>query len=268
VGGYGTDQELIQLEAEGVAYHPDLVILHFCLFSDFIDNTLSASLWDARQPKPFFTWDGRSLVKHDEHVRLSAFGRLAQWAADNSHVYNRIRERLHLRYAPRERGRARARSSELRRHPDSTVDLTFRMIRRMNEVAVASGARFFVVLHPGRDDFPNPSRFVTAFCGAPLLKGIQVVEMGERYRAAGLGYDLFALDSAGHLTPVGHEIVAETLSPLIAEPITPAWDFSSTCRSSPPDSAGSSTARAGPGPSRPLEGARDPCLQTAPTGGL
>ena len=61
VGGYGTDQELIRLERDGLRYSPDVVVLHFCLFSDFADNRLPSALFDARQPKPYFTWDGQAL---------------------------------------------------------------------------------------------------------------------------------------------------------------------------------------------------------------
>jgi hypothetical protein len=230
VGGYGTDQELLKLQHEGLRFRPDLVILHFCLFSDFYDNSQPFSLWDSRQPKPFFAWDGSHLVLYDAHVRLSPLRRCTQWLADNSHLYNRIRRLLNVPEPPRERGKARARSAEVRRHFNVAADLTFRLIRRMNELTQQSGARFLVVIHPDRDNYAHPTRFLRAFCGAPLLEGIPIVDLGDRYRAAGLSFDELALDEAGHLTPHGHQVAVEALETLISKPVPSDWDYLSTCR--------------------------------------
>jgi hypothetical protein len=41
VEGYGTDQELLKLEREGLAYHPDVVVLNFTVAND-IWNVASA----------------------------------------------------------------------------------------------------------------------------------------------------------------------------------------------------------------------------------
>jgi hypothetical protein len=229
VGGYGTDQELLKLEHEGLRYKPDLVILNFCLFSDFIDNSLPSSLWDARQPKPFFIWDGHRLVLHDAHVRLTVLRRTTQWLADNSHLYNRVRQLLDLREPPRERGVGRARGAQVRRHFEAAAELTFRLIRRMDELVRESGGRFLVVIHPDRDDYAHPTRFLRAFCKAPLLEGIPIVDLGERYRAAGLTFEQLSLDGAGHLTRYGHQVAVEAFETLIAKPVPPEWNYSSTC---------------------------------------
>ncbi|HET9317491.1 MAG TPA: SGNH/GDSL hydrolase family protein, partial [Vicinamibacteria bacterium] len=100
VGGYGTDQELVRLEREGMGYSPDVVLLHFCLFSDFADNGLPSALFDARQPKPYFTWDGQGLALHDAHLRLGPLAAAAQWLADDSHAYNRLCQLVGVRRAP------------------------------------------------------------------------------------------------------------------------------------------------------------------------
>ena len=40
VEGYGTDQELLLLEDEGLRYHPDVVVLNVCVANDPLDNFL------------------------------------------------------------------------------------------------------------------------------------------------------------------------------------------------------------------------------------
>ena len=61
VDGYGTDQELIRLEREGLARHPHVVILNFCVRNDYFDNALPVALYDGRSPKPYFTLSGSGL---------------------------------------------------------------------------------------------------------------------------------------------------------------------------------------------------------------
>ena len=216
VGGYGTDQELIQLTQEGLRYRPDVVILNFCLFSDVVDNALSHALFDARQPKPFFTWDGQALVKHDDHLKLSFPRKLAQWLADRSHSYNRLRGLLGVPRAPRQPGVWIDRMDAVMRNLPPAVDQGLTKIRRMNEQARESGAQFHVLIHPDKASFRRESKLLNKFSRTPLLAGISVVEMGERYRAQGLDFDSIAFDSPGHLNKLGHEAAAEAIASLLS----------------------------------------------------
>ena len=52
VEGYGTDQELLLLEHEGLAYSPDVVVLNFCIDNDSINNGLAYDQHRDRLPKP------------------------------------------------------------------------------------------------------------------------------------------------------------------------------------------------------------------------
>src|SRR5262245_58075565 len=45
VEGYGTDQELLKLEHEGLGYHPDVVVLNVCIENDLVDNWTSENLF-------------------------------------------------------------------------------------------------------------------------------------------------------------------------------------------------------------------------------
>jgi hypothetical protein len=230
VGGYGTDQELIMLEQEGLRYQPDVVILGFCLFSDFTDNTLPTALFDARQPKPYFTWDGGALVKHDDHVRLSLPRKVAQWLFDRSFLYNRVRALLGLTRPPREPGVWANRVAAVMQNLPPAADVTFRLIRRMHDLSRQAGARFLVLIHPDRFAYQHRSRLLRQFCLTPLLGDVTVVDLGARYHAAGLTFDSFAGDEPGHLTERGHEVTAGVLETLLSGPTPADWDYRSTCR--------------------------------------
>lgn len=230
VGGYGTDQELVRLQREGLRYQPDVVMLHFCLFSDFTDNGLPAALFDARQPKPYFTWDGRALQLYDAHLKLGLLSRASQWLSDQSHAYNRLVGLLRVRRAPREPGVWADRMSAVMRDLPAVSDLTFRIVRRMADEAAANGARFLVVIHPDEFAFKHRSKLLRKFCGTPVLEGIPVLELGARYREAGLDWSAVSLDEPGHLTLRGHQRAADALAAALAQPLPPSWDYRVTCR--------------------------------------
>ena len=91
VEGYSTDQELLVLETEGLRYHPDVVVLNVCVANDPFENFLPGRL---PRPKPHFTWNGRQLVLHGDHLRLSPPRRVIQWLGDESYLANRLRDLL------------------------------------------------------------------------------------------------------------------------------------------------------------------------------
>jgi hypothetical protein len=229
VGGYGTDQELIALEERGLSYAPEVVVLNFCLFSDFVDNSLPSALFDARQPKPYFTWDGRTLTRHDAHVQLGAPRKLAQWMADESHLFNRLVGALGLAKPPRQPGVWMDRKAAVMSNLPPAVELTFAMIRRLNEVSRAAGARFVVAIHPDELAYKHRSRALQKFCGARALDGIPILELGQRYRERGLAFDQIALDEPGHLTLLGHRVAAESLERALRGPLPAGWDYRDTC---------------------------------------
>ncbi|HVQ29781.1 MAG TPA: hypothetical protein VMV21_09390, partial [Vicinamibacteria bacterium] len=110
--------------------------------------------------------------------------------------------------------------------------LTFRLIRRIAEVAKAAGARLLVVLNPDEPAYRRRSPLLQSFCWTPLLQGIPVVDLAERYRAEGLSFDQIALDYQGHLTPLGHRLAALEIKALLAE--TPPREHHVACRDDAP----------------------------------
>ncbi len=212
VEGYGTDQELLLLESEGLRYHPDVVILNVCIANDPLDNFLPG-FWNWR-PKPHFTWDGRKLVLHRDDVRLSPPRRAIQWLADESHVLNRLRELLPFRSDPSIFPPVHEVTRQFERH--AANELTVRIACEVRNVARAGGAEFWVLLHPDKPTFEGTSRVASTIASALRGQGVRVDDLALTYGRAGLSQKQIALDWQGHLTPLGHHFVAEEIERLLA----------------------------------------------------
>jgi GDSL-like lipase/acylhydrolase family protein len=215
VEGYGTDQELLVFEDEGVRYRPDVVILNICVANDPLDNFLPN--WFYWRPKPHFSWDGRLLMLHEDDLRLSPFRRAVQWLADDSHVVNRLGGLLLPRPSepitfPPVRGNGRA----FNRH--AANELTVRLACEMRDVARRAGAEFLVLLHPDQPTFERESQVAATIGSGLRAEGVRVDDLVERYWAAKFSYEQIALDGQGHLTPLGHHVVAEEIETLLAPP--------------------------------------------------
>lgn len=207
VMGYGTDQELLKLEREGLAFGPDVVVLHFCLHNDFADNMLARALYDGVHPKPYFTYDeGEDLRKHDAHLRTSLARRMALRLQTSSHLFRKVTTVA--------RGGGvhwLDRMEAALENVGQATELAFRIIEAMRKRAEGSGARFLVVVHPDENAFRHQSRLTEKLCHSPRLQGTTVIVMADAYRARNLRWEEFALDSLGHLNPTGHRVVAEVL---------------------------------------------------------
>lgn len=223
VEGYGTDQELTRLEREGLAYHPAVVILNFCVANDFVNNAGTTA------HKPYFTLEGGVLRRHDERVRLSPFRAAAQWLADESHLYNRLETLFPVRPQPTTPLGEAAQGGD-RIGPKAAAERTFALIRRIADASRGMGARFLLLLHPDETAFRQRSSVLRRFCKTEALAQIAVVDLGARYRALGLDYDQIARDEQGHLTPLGHRFAAEVIDSVLAEP---AADDRLACRDEP-----------------------------------
>jgi hypothetical protein len=204
VEGYGTDQELLRLEGEGLAYRPDAVVLSFALANDLVNNASWCNDPRGGGPKPYFTLEGETLVLHDEHVRLSPLRRVTQWLRDDSHLYNRL-----LGANAPLSGATPA--PQVRLDPLTARRVTLALLRRTSSVARGAGARFLVLLQPDRRAFRGRMPFEARLDERLEEAGIPVVDLAVRGRAAGLTFEEISLDQQGHLTPLGHRFVAEEI---------------------------------------------------------
>jgi hypothetical protein len=90
VQGYGTDQELLRFEREGLLFQPDAAILNFCLANDSRDNGATHAIYDGAYPKPYFLLEGGRLVLHDEQLRLSGIQRFALFLHQRSILFHEV----------------------------------------------------------------------------------------------------------------------------------------------------------------------------------
>jgi lysophospholipase L1-like esterase len=214
VEGYGTDQQLLVLLDEGLRYGPDVVILNFCS-NDVVNNALDKDHQDGRTPKPYFTLEAGELRLHDSHVRLSRLRSLAQWLADESHLFARLGD-LAPALAVERRGFDEALdTAPLRRRPEA-VELTTHLVRRIAAVSKRAGADFLLVMHADEPGLLEHSGLTSRITGSPLLAGLRVLDMAERFRAQGLEKRAVLLDYQGHLTPLGSQLVAREIEIALA----------------------------------------------------
>ena len=217
VQGYGTDQELLKLEREGLSYAPDVVVLNVCLANDLLDNAAARSIYDGVYPKPYFRLDHGQLAEVSDHVALSPPRRLALMLSQRSALFNALLDLGRVdraRYQRELAGRLEAEPAE------PAFAVTFALVRRMDERTRARGARFVALLYPSLRDFIRPSRRAQRFLDAPELRGVTVVDLRPRFEAAGFNADTFSrysFDGNLHLTPEGHRLAARLILEVLSE---------------------------------------------------
>jgi GDSL-like lipase/acylhydrolase family protein len=218
VDGYGTDQALIRLEREGLAYHPQVVILNFCVRNDYFDNALPVALYDGRSPKPYFTLSGSTLSRHDAHLRLSRRQRAAVALMERSYLMDAL---LHLGGARPETvagGRDEEDWGDRRQMVladfESASELTRRLILAVAERSAGAGAAFVVLMHPDQRAWSGDDAMVTPLTSGGLGR-TRIVPMLEEYEARGLSFDEITLDRLGHLSPKGHAVASEIIRSVI-----------------------------------------------------
>jgi hypothetical protein len=217
VPGYGTDQALLRLQREGAALAPDVVVLHFCLANDFVDNALSEYLYDPRRPKPYFTLEGGELRAHADHLRQPWRVRLASALQERSYLINALsgaREREGG--LPPETGHFQQREKRVMRALNAAADLTAREIAEVDALSRRLGARLILLVHPDRSSFEGESE-LAELVAARTSPTVRAVDLRFEYLALDLGFWDVALDRVGHLNPRGHAVVARVLHRLVTE---------------------------------------------------
>jgi hypothetical protein len=218
VDGYGTDQELIRLEREGLAYHPHVVVLNFCVRNDYLDNALPVALYDGRSPKPYFTLSGSGLERHVDHLRLSRRQRAAVALMERSYLVNALLQLGGARPDTVGGGRDEEDWGDRRQMVladfEGTSELTRRLILAMAERSAAADAAFVVLIHPDRRAWSGDDAMVTPLTSGGLGR-TRVVSMREEYGARRLSFEEITIDRLGHLSPKGHAAASEIIRSVI-----------------------------------------------------
>jgi hypothetical protein len=206
VAGYGTDQSLLRLQREGMAYSPDVVLLHLCLHNDFVDNVSHTFFYDGLHPKPYFTLEQGTLRLHDRHLHLSPFSRVSLALHERSHVFNRL-----VGHPVPEGTVWAARRDNALGDAAAAGELTAGLVARVAEVARAGGAGFLLLTYPGRREYRERSRWLGMLREAPALREVRLLDMGEELRARGQRLPDLTLDGIGHLNSLGHRYAADVM---------------------------------------------------------
>jgi hypothetical protein len=164
VSGFGTAEELVLLENEGVKFHPDFVVLGY--FENDLEDNIRANIFGLK---------GGALVTNSTTYipgvnilnRIDSVG-LLRWLSQNSYLYsvglNGIWETERARLVARNEGKL---TSEMAVHATNITafiaqyqkDLTAALLKRMYACCKAHGAKLIVLDIPGVVGHPDPTDF-------------------------------------------------------------------------------------------------------------
>jgi lysophospholipase L1-like esterase len=196
VPDYGTDQELLLLEEQGLGFHPDLVLLLFHP-NDLLNNT-----WTRQYgyPKPVFRIDGSGLRLENVPVPGGRLYELGMRTLRRSFI---LHELWRITMEP---------TQDLHASPRLAWDVTERLLVRMRDDSTKNGARFAVITFPWVDDATN--RLLVRVNEIIDRNGLMHIDLGPAFSGRIAAF----LDPATqHWTPEGHRAVADALAPALSE---------------------------------------------------
>lgn len=215
VQGHGPSQELLMLRSDGLAADPDIVVLALCLRNDFADAVLPVALYNGVTPRPRFHLVGDRLVLDSTGMRRSTAERAVQWLSDYSHLFNRVWSLVGTRSAPTEEI-WRDRKREALRDEEAALRLTLALVLEMDRVARERGIAFVVASFPNGLSYTEEPKLHRRLHDELRRAQVRLVDFRARFQELGRLPGEIALDSTGHLGPLGHALVAETLESEIA----------------------------------------------------
>lgn len=162
--GYGTDQELILLDnLKQEIPRPKLVVLHFNLFDDFLDNQSRFFTQTGFPPKPVFEINGKQLLLRKDHVSDSLLYFWALILQDHSAIYDFLKTSFrtlhlipdkHLNLVPNQTA-LKSPAPHLEQvtaymtRVQQGFPMTARLLKEMNQLVEKNlGSKLIILVHP------------------------------------------------------------------------------------------------------------------------
>jgi lysophospholipase L1-like esterase len=222
VPGFGTDQELLALKKEGLAFQPDVVILHMSVndFSEVIDHGGPLCGFVTRH-KPFFVLEGGRLVLKRDFAPLPTHpsGKVYQPGDELSlglhpvllHEVEHFLDDGDTGHSPNE-SRWPIRP-ECHAEYDRVRHLVWSLVREMADTAGKAGSRLLVTFSPALMNAPTdvpPFRvgsFLQEYEADATAIGVPAIHFVDEYFAEG-GRSRFVSTDPYHLNGAGNALVA------------------------------------------------------------
>ncbi|MEM7350220.1 MAG: GDSL-type esterase/lipase family protein [Acidobacteriota bacterium] len=214
VSGYSTDQELRWLEAEGLRYQPDLVILTMAGNDDTLNRRSIAYFV---YPKPFFLLgtDGALELRNVPVPRASLSRRVAYQVSRRSALLklavDRSAQLARRARRPTRPGIEAAASGAPK--PAEPFALTVALVERIRRAAAGGGARLLLVTTPMYSSPDAPGTYAE-FLITLRARGLQVLDVEA---LEGFSPEAMRLPNDGHWNSTGHAFVAARLTEMITE---------------------------------------------------
>jgi lysophospholipase L1-like esterase len=209
--GYGTDQELLTLETDGLRFDPDVIVVVVTLPSDFENNT-HAVQYD--YPKPYFIFRGNTLVRRNVPVpHRNGWQRFSCWMTRRSTFYNYIRaRRIPLPFGIDET-RADCETDAVR--------ITAALLEEIDGLGRTHGSEVLIVLNPtiaAKTYGLYQGDKVGRLDDALTQTGLWVVNLSpvfsDHVRAGG---DRLVFEHDSHWNAAGHRLVASAIELALRE---------------------------------------------------
>jgi len=155
VSGYGTDQEYLFYQRDGINFVVDEVVVAFNPYNNVAHNLAPKQYGYL---KPYFTLENQQLILHTEHVRKSRLRSVFSSLNHYSRVWNLLREvgrvlgdSLERRRGPKSIAEARQAEygpEDVSERDRVGVDLTVAILKKLKDAASAQKADFYVIFIP------------------------------------------------------------------------------------------------------------------------
>lgn len=233
VSGFGNAEELVALQAEGMRYHPDLVLIGW--HDTDLDDNVRSGLFELHDGE--LVRAAESFLPAVKSREILFRSRVYRFLAGSSQLYNWFRDQVgeavktvladlrdaqssaaqakqaDLAEAPSALGAGKGETDGLGEAHGYAERLTLAILQEIERVSREGGAKLVLIDIPVR---LNRTTFRSAYPAMPGFDRFDVFEPLPLFEAR-KGELLYWEQSHGHFTPLGNRIVGEGTADLILE---------------------------------------------------